>query len=97
MKLRCYIAGPMTGYPGMNFDAFHAAAKKLRAQGWIVVNPAEINDDVNADRIECLRADITALATCSAVAFLPGWDRSKGALLESHIADELDLIRIHLD
>ena len=31
---RIYIAGPMTGYPELNFPAFHAAANSLRAQGY---------------------------------------------------------------
>ena len=38
---RAYIAGPMRGYAHYNFPAFDAAAAKLRAQGWAVVNPAE--------------------------------------------------------
>lgn len=41
MSKRIYIAGPMSGYPNWNYDAFHAAAKKLRAEGWIVHSPAE--------------------------------------------------------
>ena len=42
-KVRLYLAGPMTGYPDLNFPAFHAAAKSLRAAGYEVVNPAELN------------------------------------------------------
>lgn len=41
-KVRLYLAGPMTGYPDLNFPAFHAAAKSLRAAGYEVVNPAEL-------------------------------------------------------
>ena len=40
-----YIAGPMTGIVDYNFQAFHAAAKDLRAKGYTVFNPAEINAD----------------------------------------------------
>lgn len=39
-----YIAGPMTGYPELNFPAFHAAAARLREAGWEVHNPAEYGD-----------------------------------------------------
>lgn len=41
---RIYLAGPMTGYPGFNFRTFDAAAKELRAKGWDVVSPAELDD-----------------------------------------------------
>jgi|SRR5690606_8900214 hypothetical protein len=41
MKKKVYLAGPMSGYPEFNFPAFHAAAAKLRADGYFVFNPAE--------------------------------------------------------
>ena len=87
---RIYVAGPMTNLPQMNFPAFHAAAAQLRAEGWHVENPAEINSDPNAVWIDCMRADIARLATCDAIYMLPGWEWSKGASLEHHIARALD-------
>lgn len=39
--LKIYLAGPMRGIPEFNFQAFHATAAKLRAQGHEVFNPAE--------------------------------------------------------
>jgi len=33
-KGRIYLAGPMTGYPGQDFAAFHKAAERLEAAGW---------------------------------------------------------------
>lgn len=39
--MKIYLAGPMRGYQDFNFPAFHAAAKKLRAEGHTVFNPAE--------------------------------------------------------
>lgn len=37
-----YIAGPMTGRPNYNFDAFFAAEERLRREGYKVLNPAKI-------------------------------------------------------
>lgn len=88
---RFYIAGPMTGIPEMNFPAFHAVADQLRAMGHIVINPAEINPDKSMAWDECMRTDIAALVTCDAVHLLPGWENSKGATLELHIAERLGL------
>lgn len=85
-KRLLYLAGPMTGLPDLNFPAFHDAAARLRAAGWDVVNPAEINADPNAEWAACMRADIRELVTCEAIALLPGWMNSRGATLERHIA-----------
>lgn len=89
--LRCYISGPMTGRPDLNFPAFHAAAAKLRAAGIDAVNPAEINPDPDKTWEQCMRADIRELVTCDAVALLPGWGDSRGALLEHLIAYRLGM------
>jgi len=89
---RIYIAGPMTGLPEHNFPAFHAAAKRLREAGWEAVNPAEnFGGRRDMSRDTYLRADITLLATCEAMALLPGWEGSRGAMLEYLIAWELGL------
>lgn len=102
---RIYIAGPMTGIELRNFPAFHAAAAALRAQGHDVVNPAEINggadevttcaamtpEQLQAHWRACMRNDITQLVTCDGILMLPGWQKSKGATLEHHIAVSLGL------
>lgn len=87
--MRIYVAGPMTGIPDLNFPLFHATAARLRAEGHDVVNPAEINADPAAGWITCMRADIRELVTCDAIYLLPGWELSRGARLEEHIARSL--------
>ena len=94
---RCYIAGPMTGIKDLNFPAFDREAAHFRAQGWEVVNPAEINPDPNAKWVDCMKADIPQLLTCDTVCMLPNWERSKGASLEHHIARSLDLKVIYIN
>lgn len=81
-----YIAGPMSGYPGMNFDNFNRVAAFLRSKGETVVNPAEINPDLDADWSDCMDADIDALFDCVAIYMLTGWEKSKGARIEHRIA-----------
>lgn len=79
---RIYISGPMTGLPELNFPAFFEAARELRAVGYVVINPAEVNPDLMARREDCLRADIRALTHCDGLALLDGWERSAGARRE---------------
>lgn len=95
MRKRIYVAGPMTGLPHRNFPAFHAAAAHLRTYGYTVINPAEINPDHTISWEDCMRKDISELVTCACIYLLPGWQNSKGATLEHHIADRLGMHIIH--
>ncbi|MDR5765020.1 MULTISPECIES: DUF4406 domain-containing protein [unclassified Caballeronia] len=89
--MKLYIAGPMTGYPELNFPAFHAEAGRLRALGFEIVNPAEINVDPTAGWLACMRADIKQLVDCDGIALLPGWEQSSGATVEHTLARGLGL------
>lgn len=100
-----YVAGPMSNLPNLNFPAFHAEAARLRVLGYEVVNPAEINggedeltacaamtpDEITAHWRTCMRNDIKVLVDCDGIALLSGWERSRGARLELHVASELGL------
>lgn len=79
---RVYIAGPMTGYPDLNFPAFHRAASILRAAGHTVLNPAEINPNPGERWQTCMFRDLEALDTCDAILMLSGWEKSPGAQIE---------------
>lgn len=96
MAKRLYLSGAMSGHPDHNFPAFNEHAAKLRAAGFEVINPAELNPDTSMTWEECLRVDIRELCSCDAIALMPGWEHSKGANLELHIAHRLGLEVMHL-
>jgi DNA primase len=88
---RIYVSGPMTGIPEHNFPAFNAESARLRALGYEVVNPVDINPDPGTPWNECLKADLRALLDCDTIALLPGWEGSKGAHLEVHVAHRVGI------
>jgi len=88
---RIYLSGPISGLPELNRPAFHAEAVRLRALGYCVVNPADINPELNKPWEECLRADLIEMLGCDAIALLPGWQQSKGAHLELHVAHRVGI------
>lgn len=49
-KGKFYLAGPMSGYPQFNFPAFIAAAADLRARGYEIVSPAELDSENGIDK-----------------------------------------------
>lgn len=100
MSARCsviYVAGPMRGYPDLNFPAFHTASDAFRRRGWTVRNPVEIGREAfgpnpsSVSPAEFLRADIRVLVDCDAIALLPGWELSTGARAEAGVAASLSL------
>jgi len=95
--MKIYLAGPMRGIPLSNFPAFDAAAVKLRAEGHEVFNPADhdrllgldgTNGDIGVDlRRKLFGADTDWICrTADAVALLPGWEKSLGAMAEWRLA-----------
>lgn len=90
---RVYLAGPMTGLPRWNFDAFAAAAAELRAVGAVVTSPHEIDlsegfdpdaKDAGAgfDLRAALERDVLAVLGADLVVLLPGWEGSAGVMVE---------------
>ncbi len=93
--MKIYVSGPMTNYPLNNVPAFNKATKQLRKKGYKVVNPAELGKEESCRTWEqCLRRDIRHLTTCTDIATLPGYKRSRGATLEIHIGRALSF-KVH--
>lgn len=88
---RVYVSGPMTGFPELNYPAFDSAAKQLRALGYTVVSPHELNPQEGVEYADCLRVDIAALLYCDAIALLPGHENSRGAKLERAVGEALGM------
>lgn len=91
MIKRIYIAGPMRGLDDNNYPAFNAAAERLRADGWEVLNPVEIGAEfgtpyelaTNHDLLDSLmRKELELIGTCSHIYLLKGWEKSVGAVGE---------------
>jgi len=91
-----YLAGPMTGYASFNFPAFQIAADWLRLKGHTVWSPHEHDlangfdpeKDEALPFIEYMRHDLPRVMQSDAVVTLRGWSRSKGAMLETRVAQE---------
>lgn len=57
--MNIYIAGPMRGIAEFNFPAFKAAAAQLRAEGHLVFNPAERDEEIHgADLVTGTTGDL---------------------------------------
>lgn len=85
-RLCIYIAGPITGMVDGNKLSFYQAEELLHNMGHSTVNPWRVAGD-QTDWCKALRADLAEMfARCDSLVLLPGWERSKGAMLELHNA-----------
>jgi predicted outer membrane lipoprotein len=86
MMQRVYLSGPITGLPDGNRDAFMSAARRLRFEGYAVINPVEMAGFSALDWKDYMRQDLRWLADCDVIAMLPGWEKSRGARCELSVA-----------
>ena len=102
-KIKIYIAGPMSGHPNLNWDAFDEKEKQLTAAGFDVVNPAQMDREIGLDPTnigeydyeEAARRDIEVLSTCDAIYLMSGFQYSKGACWERALAKQWNLKRYY--
>jgi hypothetical protein len=94
----------MRGYPEYNFPAFDAAEARWKAAGWHVISPAATSralgygplrdlSDADARRLlyHVTRIDLENVMASSAIALLPGWERSRLGTVELSLALALGL------
>jgi hypothetical protein len=83
----------MAGIKDFNYPAFRAAEVQLRARGYDVLNPIDIdNENLTGEHQPWewyMRKAIHMVARADAMAFLPGWAGSAGATLEHQIGTAL--------
>lgn len=102
MATTIYVAGPMTGLPDYNYPAFNAAAEQLRAAGYAVLNPVDSEKHNPTPGTPqgwdwYMRHALRMVLNVDGLAVLPGWESSKGALLEVDVARALALTVRPLD
>lgn len=90
-----YLSGAITNNPSYR-KQFNEAQKHLESKGETVLNPVKLGlmlelEQEDPSWEDYMKLDITALIQCDAIYMLQGWESSKGATLEHHIAKELGL------
>lgn len=100
-----YIAGPMTGIKQWNFPAFFAAEEQLSELGYNVINPAHNDgpdlksalksagtpENPNNTWESYIRRDLPHVLRSDILCLLPGWQNSRGARLEVHVAKSIGI------
>lgn len=81
----------MSGLPDFNWPAFRAASAQLRALGYSVRCPTESGASFELSWTDCMRLSLHMLLVSEAVALLPGWKGSSGAVVEVELARTLKM------
>ncbi len=82
-----YISGPMTGIDNFNREAFFAAERALKAEGYAVLNPASLPDGLTYG--QCMDIAMAMVRSADMLFMLPGWSGSNGAMAEQAYAASL--------
>lgn len=90
--MKVYIAGKVSGLPRAEvIEKFERAEKCLIEHGHEVVNPMKLVP-AGTDWFQAMRICIREMMICEAVFVLPDWLGSRGAILETDLADDLEIM-----
>ena len=88
MRIKTYIAGPMTGIMKLNRPAFRDAATQLRKSlGRVVLNPATLPEGLT--QAEYMDICLAMIRSADTVFLLQGWEQSEGAVAKYHYAKKI--------
>ncbi len=90
MRIKIYISGKITGDKNYR-EKFKYHRQVLENAGYVVVDPStfEFADDIHWEN--AMRFDIREMLLCDAVALLPDWQESRGAIIEAGLAHDLGM------
>lgn len=97
MTTRVYLSGSITGLSEEEYTRrFARAEQHYKTAGYEVVNPVTIGQELQKTNphpsyADYMKADLEALATCTHIALLEGWENSPGAQSEKREALKLGL------
>jgi hypothetical protein len=95
--MRVYLSGKITGRDKADYTSQFARAEQFyKSGGFDVVNPVKIGEEIlkanpKATYSDIMAADLKALAECTHIVLLEGWEDSKGAKTERAEALKLGL------
>jgi len=100
--MKLYLQGPITGFEDTYKKNFAEAAEKLRAAGYEVVNPAELDESegVRRTKREYMRRDLKIIINDEAIlgiAQLPGSDNSMGSFQEAVVGEAVEILVLPVD
>lgn len=75
-----FLSGKMSGLPDFGRAHFAEAEAKMKARGYIVLNPATL--PIGMEDNKYMPICIAMLDAADEVLMLEGWDKSKGARVE---------------
>lgn len=88
---KIYISGKITGLDNYA-ELFKNAQNLLIEQGYEVINPVELDHTGHDQSWESfMKVDLKALINCDSIFMLKNWNKSKGAIVEYHLARDLNM------
>ncbi len=88
--MKLYLSGPITGIKNYR-KHFESARITLEKSGYAVEDPTTYGFDENSPWHKCMKFDIREMLLCDGVAYLDGWQQSKGARIEISLARSLGI------
>lgn len=84
----CYISGPISNVDNYQ-EPFNECENELIRQGHTVLNPALMPEGLK--KKDYMRMSIAMLESADTIVLLPGWQNSKGAMIEKLYAEYIGL------